>query len=87
MTHDAEKSIREFMEMTEAQRISVGDQAKATVTDRMPEAVPSIELGNEMMKNIIDLSEEHPVYALTVIDVMIGALKMMRSSFTGGNHE
>ena len=73
--------------MTEAQRISVGDQAKATVTDRMPEAVPSIEQGNEMVQNIIDLSEEHPVYALTVIDVMIGTLKMIRSSLTEGNHE
>lgn len=76
---EARDSLREFLQMTDAQRVALGDQAKALIHDQCPQAEPALEKGAEYTAMLMDLIEEDPEMGLYVVAATEAALDLLRA--------
>lgn len=69
--------LSEFLQMSDAQKVFLTDQADATIRDRVPEATEAIAKAGELADNIVQLIPEHPDTALVVIESMYEVLGIL----------
>ena len=69
--------LSEFLQMSDAQRIFLTDQADATIRDRVPEATEAIDAAGQLADEIVKLISDHPKTALVVIESVYEVMGIM----------
>lgn len=69
--------LSEFLQMSEAQRVFLTDQADATIRDRVPEATEAIDAAGRLADEIVKLIPDHTKTALVVIESVYEVLGIM----------
>lgn len=69
--------LSEFLQMSDAQKVFLTDQADATIRDRVPEATEAIDAAGRLADEIAKLIPDHNKTALVVIEAVYEVLGVM----------
>lgn len=69
--------LSEFLQMSDAQKVFLTDQADATIRDRVPEATHAIDAAGRLAEEIVNLIPDHAKTALVVIESVYEVMGIM----------